>query len=81
MMAAHGSATTVFETVVPSTPAHDTEISCAKGRPLGGGLENRRSATLNKVEAYRYYGLGDRCHHLREYFICSNQASATRKLF
>jgi len=45
---------------------------------LGGGLENRRSATLNKVEAYRYYGLGDRCHHLREYFVGSNQASATR---
>jgi hypothetical protein len=41
MMAAHGSATTVFETVVPSTPAHDTKISRAKGRPLGGGLENR----------------------------------------
>ena len=36
---------------------------------LGGGLENRRSATLNKVEAYRYNGLGDRCHHLGEYFV------------
>jgi hypothetical protein len=36
MMAGHGSATRVFETVVPSTPAYDTEISRAKGRPLGG---------------------------------------------
>jgi error-prone DNA polymerase len=29
----------VFETVVPRTPAYDTEISRAKGRLLGGGLE------------------------------------------
>jgi len=41
MMAAHGSATTMFETVVPSTPAHDTELSRSKGGPLGGGFENR----------------------------------------
>src|SRR5258708_40088105 len=33
---------------------------------LGGGLENRSSAVLNKVEAFRYKGLGDRCHHLGE---------------
>jgi hypothetical protein len=45
---------------------------------LGGGLENRRSATRNKVEAYRYNGLGDRCHHLGEYFVGSNQAATTK---
>ena len=49
MMAAHGIATTVFETVVPSTPAHDTEISRAKGRPLGGGLETAISVGEQQI--------------------------------
>jgi hypothetical protein len=53
MMAAHGSATKVFETVVPSTPACDTEISRAKRRrPLGGGLENlhRQASAADRAQ-------------------------------
>jgi hypothetical protein len=48
----------MFETVVPSTPVYDTEISRANGRLLGGGLENRRLSwsTPNPYEVSRATG-------------------------